>query len=352
MSVCRVNDEFDVEGIPSLVLENGHIRVVVLVGKGTDIYEFRDKSSDTDVLWKTPWGVVNPKTHVPDTPSMEASFLDFYHGGWQELFPNAGSNCTYRGAELGVHGEVCKIPWDYRIQERHAQRVSVKFWVRTLRTPFLVEKTLTVEAGKPTLFIEESVTNEGVEPIDFMWGHHPAVGMPFLCEHCRLFVPASAVESVGSGAPQEVFAPNVRFESFPIVQAKDGKDFDLSRILPASQRMTQMGFLTDLKDGWWAIVNEKSRLGFAMRWDLAVFRHIWLWEELCGTPGYPWWGRCYVVGIEPHSSLSRAGLEGAVQAGTQLSLEPGARLSTWLCATSFLAEGEPSGVDDDGEIQY
>ncbi len=49
MSVCRVSDECNVQGIPSVVLQNGHIRVVVLVGKGTDIYEFRDKSSDTDV---------------------------------------------------------------------------------------------------------------------------------------------------------------------------------------------------------------------------------------------------------------------------------------------------------------
>jgi len=71
----------------------------------------------------------------------------------------------------------------------------VKFWVRTVRCPFLVEKTLRLRSDRATLEIEETVTNEGAEPMDFMWGHHPAFGAPFLDEHCRLFAPATGVET-------------------------------------------------------------------------------------------------------------------------------------------------------------
>lgn len=352
MGGCQLSDEVYVKGIPAVVMENEHLRIVILVGKGTDIYEFRHKASDTDFLWKAPWGVRNPQTHVHDTPNPLASFMDFYFGGWQELFPNAGDNCIYKGAELGFHGEVCKVPWEYRIVEDSSQRVSVGFWVRTVRTPFLVEKTLTLETGKPVLFIEETVTNEGTEPMDFMWGHHPAFGAPFLCEHCRLFTPANAVETHPPEPARQILPPETRFDSFPMVKTIDGRDFDLSRLLPPTAQVTITTYLMDLKDGWYCFVNERTRLGFAMRWDVSVFRFLWFWEEICGTPHYPWWGRCYVVGIEPQSSVPGLGLIKAIERGTQLTLQPGGRLSTRLCATAFLAEGIPRGVNEEGQVIY
>lgn len=297
-------------------------------------------------------GIDRSRAYVQDTPRADASFLDYYAGGWQELFPNAGASCTYKGAELGVHGELCKIPWEYCIEEGHSGRVSVRAWVRTVRTPFLVEKTLTVEAGRPVLFIEEAVKNEGGETMDFMWGHHPAFGAPFLCEHCRLFVPAAGVETLDLPDSRQILPPDQHFASFPMVKTKDGLDFDLSRILPPSARVSHTSFLKGLQDGWFALVNEQSGLGFAMNWDVKVFPYIWLWEELCGTPGYPWWWRSYVVGVEPQSSLSRGGLKGAIQEGTQLSLKPGETVRTQLCATSFVASGKPCGVSDEGEVRY
>ena len=195
MDSCRIDEQIRLSGVPALCLENEQIRIVVLTGKGTDILEFRHKATDTDVLFKTPWGLKNPQTYVHDTPEPSAPFMDFYPGGWQELFPNAGNACHYKGAEFGFHGEICKVPWEHSVLEDTRQRAAVKFWVRTVRAPFLVEKTLSLEAGRPTLVIEETITNEGAEPMDFMWGHHPAFGAPFLDEHCRLFTPAGGVET-------------------------------------------------------------------------------------------------------------------------------------------------------------
>ncbi|MCI0418394.1 MAG: DUF4432 domain-containing protein, partial [Acidobacteria bacterium] len=113
MSDCRLDENLKINGVPGFSLENQQLRVVVLTGKGTDILEFRHKPSGIDVLFKTPWGLKNPQTYVHDTPAAAAPFMDFYPGGWQELFPNAGNNCVYRGAELGFHGEICKVPWEF-----------------------------------------------------------------------------------------------------------------------------------------------------------------------------------------------------------------------------------------------
>jgi hypothetical protein len=70
----------------------------------------------------------------------------------------------------------------------------VGFWLKTYRTPFLVQKILTIKSGISALLIEERLTNQGYEPVDFMWGHHPVVGEPFLSEDCRISAPESVVQ--------------------------------------------------------------------------------------------------------------------------------------------------------------
>jgi hypothetical protein len=351
MDGCRVT-EGNVNGVASVTLENDYLKVVVLPGKGTDICEFRYKPSDSDILWRAPWGVKNPSTYVPDTASSHAMFLDLYHGGWQELFPNAGASCNYKGAELGFHGELCKVPWEYQLLEDNENVAVARFHVRTVRTPFRVEKTLRVERDKPTLFMEETVTNEGTESMDFMWGHHPVFGPPLLSQDSRLFLGARSVETAKVMGGRQVLPPETRFSSFPVIKTAGGEDFDLSRMLTASARISNLVYLSDLDDGWYSLVNEKTRLGFALRWDVRVFPYIWLVQEFCGTSNYPWWGKAYLVGIEPQSSVPAEGLEKAITRGTQLTLAPGASLSTNICASMFLAQGQPVGVSPDGRVLY
>ena len=352
MKGCRITDEWNVQGVPSVMLENDYLRVVVLVGKGTDIYEFRHKQTNTDVLYKSPWGVINPQFYVQDCPDSSAHFMDFYHGGWQELFPNAGDSCIYKGAALGFHGEICKVPWDYKITEERRRRVSVKCWVRTVRTPFLIEKTLSMGREMATLRIDESVANQGSEPLDFMWGHHPAFGAPFLDEHCRLFAPCTVVETSHSLPARQILSPDTEYDSFPIVKAADGGNLDLSRTLTPSAAVTNLTYLKELTGGWYCFINERTRQGFAMRWDMSVFRYIWLWQEFGGTENYPWWGQGYVVGIEPHSSLPSLGLNKAIERGTQLTLQPGTTISTTIVASVFKAEGIPKNVTEEGRVVY
>ena len=47
-------------GWRALTLRNGCIEVTVLPGKGCEIYEFRDRSTGVDVLFKSPWGLQPP----------------------------------------------------------------------------------------------------------------------------------------------------------------------------------------------------------------------------------------------------------------------------------------------------
>jgi len=101
---CRLY-EFIYKGLKTVFIENGKIRVGVIVDRGTDIFEFLYKSKDVDFMWRSFKGIKG-SNFCPGSSLEEGNILDFYHGGWQELFPNAGDAGKYKGAYLPFHGEL------------------------------------------------------------------------------------------------------------------------------------------------------------------------------------------------------------------------------------------------------
>ncbi|MFB3905668.1 MAG: DUF4432 family protein [Acidobacteriota bacterium] len=275
--------EFQYQGYRMLSLENRFVRIVVAVDKGTDIVEFLYKPLDIDFMWRSYAGL-RPFTNTILTKAFPPGpFLDYYPGSWQELFPSAGDDCVYRGAHLGIHGEVCLLPWSYRIERDDPEEVSVSFSVRTLRTPFHLWKRLTLRADSGALFIDEKVRNESGETLDFMWGHHPAFGAPFLDSSCRIFLPECTVIT-----PADYTSESSRLEKgqrvpWPCVQGRNGSPIDLSRIPGTEAGSHDMAYMADLAGGWYAIVNEDQKVGFAMSWDKAVFPCVWFWQVYRGV---------------------------------------------------------------------
>lgn len=177
---CRISDAWSYRGLKTVILENERLKVTVLADKGADVYELIHKPSDTDFMWRTPWGVRDPRRFIPTSGWPAGIWHDVYEGGWQTLAPTAGPPSSYSGAEMGQHAEATTMPWDVRILKDTPERVSAKFWVRTYRTPFYIEKTLSLEEGASTLSVEESVVNEAEEEMACVWGQHIALGPPFL----------------------------------------------------------------------------------------------------------------------------------------------------------------------------
>lgn len=345
---CRVNHELTYRGLRMMVLENELIRVSVLLDKGGDILEFLHKPTDTDFMWRSSLGVRPHINQHPTLPDPVGPFSDFYEGGWQEVLPNGGRVCQYRGADMGLHGEVWGVPWQYQVLTDEPEQVSVKMWVRTARSPYLLEKTLTLRSGKPVLEIDETLHNESDQDMDLMWGHHPAFGPPFLSEHCV----------VSSGAQKVVVDPNVpsdgRFAPlqefpWPVGQARDGSMVDVRRIDPPESKLEDMLYLTDLSDGWYALTNTEKRVGFGMAFDTDVFRHIWYWISLCGNQNSPAWGRWYVVALEPFSSYP-AILTECMKHGRQLRIGGGQSISTWLRAVAYEGLSDVSYISADGQV--
>jgi len=341
--------EFEYRGYPMVTMENRFLRVVIAAGKGTDIIEFLYKPLDVDFLWRSFTGLRSNYNFIPTVANPSGSFVDFYAGGWQEMFPNAGGPCTYKGAALGVHGEVCLLPWTYQLEKNDPQNIAVTFRVRSVRTPFCLEKTLSMNDREATLTIDEVVRNEGDEALDFMWGHHPALGWPFLDASCRLFLPRCRVRT-----PAEYTAPSSRLEKgqdteWSLVRGRSGEMIDLSRGVPPEARSHDMAYIYDLDAGWYAAVNGSTGTGFGMHWEKDVFPFLWFWQLYRGGTGYPWYGTAYTAALEPVSSYPPT-LTEAIKAGTHKTLPTGGELRTRLVAVAFADRQEVREIDPLGRV--
>ena len=331
--------EYEHKGMQVVFLENEKLRVGVLVDKGTDVIEFNHKPTDTDFVWLAPGGVRNPTSYLSTAPDPLATFLDYYPGGWQEIFPNGGAPSSYLGARFGQHGEVSNLPWDYQIVEDGEQSVAVRFSVRTQKTPFLLQKTLRLRSGDSGIRFEETLTNESAVHMRAMWGHHIVFGRPFLEEGCRVRVPEGATVVPHEG-PIDPDGRRVRGGdnySWPVVAGESGAEVDLS-VLPAWGTPSEIVYIKDLPEGWYEIDNPKRDLGFRVEWDVRQMPYLWFWQEFGASRFYPWYGRNYNVGLEPFSSFPTNGIEEAVENDSALSVGPSETLRFALRA-EVLEEG-------------
>ena len=348
---CRVSDDWTFRGLKTVVMENELLRVVVLADKGADIYQFVHKPTDIDFLWRSPWGVTDPSTFIPTTGDGVGIWMDTYEGGWQTVLPGGGFASAYGGADMGLHAEVNTVPWDCVILEDTVDCVSVKFSVRTRRTPFFFEKTLTLESGSSRLKIDQRLVNEGEEAVHCVWGEHIAIGAPFLSDKCVIDLPGGLIRNHHVG-----FHDNNRLEeghesSWPITQLKDGSSHDLSVVPGKDFRCQDASYIADMPEGWYGITNTELGVGFGVSYPTDVYKYLWYWQSLGGGFGYPWYGRTYNVGIEPFTSYPNDGLAHTVENGTALLVGAGEEVRTTVSAVAYESTKGITGVSPDGSVK-
>lgn len=353
MVECTVQETTLDRGVPALVLENDLIGVTILPSKGADIYELISKADGIDVLWKSPWGLRPPGvTH--SAVDSAAAWLEAYEGGWQVLFPNGGNANVYRGVELNFHGEASLAAWDYEIIETDGEAAEVRLSTRLRRSPFHIERTMRVEAGKPVLLIRERVTNQGREELEAMWGHHPAFGAPFLSGACRIDTNARTVhaDDVITSGLNPLDPGGV--STWPHGE-RDGVATDLSVVAgPDDPPHETMAYLTDFEGdhAWYGITNTALGLGVGLVWPKVVFPYAWFWQEMHAGAGFPWYGEVYVMAIEPNSSMPGHGLSAVIEkTGTHLSIPAGASREVAFAAVLYHAKKGIAGIEADGSVR-
>jgi len=344
---CRLT-EFIYRGYRCISFENEKLRVSIAVDKGTDIYEFLYKPLDVDFMWRSYVGLRPMQNFVQTSPPANGSFMDFYEGGWQEMFPNAGNLCRHRGVEIGQHGEVALMPWHYLIVRDDPEEIIVKFFVRTYRTPFYLEKTITLRRNEAILRLAERVVNESGQELDFIWGHHPAFGWPFLDENCVVDLPPCRVLVPKEYAPLTTRLKPDQDVEWPLAEGKDGSLIDLSKIPGPAAKALDMVFLHRLGGGWYALTNRARKVGFGMVWPVEIFKKLWFWQVYRGGRDFPWYSATYNVALEPVSSMPM--LSRAVESNSQLKLGAAEACRIEMLAVAYEGVESVKEITRDGEV--
>ena len=345
---CRITLDYTYRGMRVAFMENEAIRVGVLLDKGADIFEFTYKPIDLDFMWQSPIELRKPFVATSALP--EGAFHDYYYGGWQEVLPSAGwASEPYLGTYQGLHGEVSLLPFESTVIQDEPERISLRTWVRTYRSPLKLERTMSLERDKAALFIKERLVNESEGEFAIMWGHHPAIGTPFLDENCVVRAPAKKVE-VLAFHPHGLWEPGGDYE-FPMVpNRRTGKLQDITHVLPKSTRSVDVVFFKDLSEGWYTLTNEKLDVGIGMAWDARLFKYLWMWQVYGGHDDYPWYGRTYNCALEPFTSYPPAGIQNALKNGSALIMKPHQIIETELVAVAF-QKSIPKRVKPDGTVE-
>ncbi|MFV0504183.1 MAG: aldose 1-epimerase [Lachnospirales bacterium] len=318
---CRITTDIVIKGNKALVMENQLLRLTLLLDRGTDIIELLYKPKDLDLMWRSPVPLHRKSDFISSTGNSLGNYLDHNSGGWQEILPNGGSECFYKGACLGMHGEISNIPWEYSILEDHASKITICFSITTLRSPFSLEKKITLKENDSAIYIEETLQNLAKEPMELMWGHHPTIGKPFLDESCKIFTNGKNGFTLSTeDFKTQRLAPNSKF-NWPIATGKKGT-IDLSKIPKECNNTADMIYLCNFpKKAEYYVHNKNMNISYGMNWNGEMFPYLWMWLVCNGAGGYPWYGRTYNLALEPWTSYSAKGLTGAIENKSALHLK-------------------------------
>lgn len=242
--------EYAYRGVDAAFLENDHLRVMVLPGKGGDVLEFRDNRTDVDVLWHADHNWEPPgERYVPSVG--RTTWLDHYPGGWQVNLPVAGDGTENPGSEYGLHGESALLPWDATVTRDDDEAVTLRLTTELVRYPFTLEREIRLPAGEPRLAVDERVTNEGGVELEYAWQQHLTLGRPVLGPSARLDLPASrgVTETAAEPFQHGRLADEESFD-WPEAPTRDGGTVDLRAVPPEERGYHDQCYATDLEAGW------------------------------------------------------------------------------------------------------
>jgi hypothetical protein len=285
-----------------LVIENARCQVAVWPAMGGAIVSYIDRASGIDIIWRNPQ-VTPARTTVLDQPMSGGSDLyDVMDGSWYVSLPNGFFAGDYLGAPLGTHGELRCVPWDVTALKVTPRAVRVTLRGRSIRTPLVYERELTLTRTGRMMVWRETLANRWDEPLPVAWLQHPTFGGPLLAG-ARLVTPARTVRVWQADDPSGLQLQSGYVGQWPLVPERGtGKMRDCSVVPPAGSGGDHSVQLTDFSAGQGCIWNEERGLGFALEWDLATFPYAWSWNCSGGVRRYPLWGEGHIITLQPSTS--------------------------------------------------
>jgi galactose mutarotase-like enzyme len=243
---------------------------------------------EDDWLWSTDGVDLARIAQAPDEDPGTLSMRDWQlhsRGGWEVMAPNAGDRGVVAGREYPFHGTAGRATWQVGSQRDAA--IELTFADDTLG----FRSRRVIEVRDATCTVTESIASTSDEPIPVAWGSHLAFGRTLISGGIDLWLPGEIVSTD---------LPELRFPQ----QGTSG--FAVVRHLG-----TNVALVRNRDTGASASVTVRG----------SAFPYLWVWVELGGTTGWPWFGSAHALGIEPVSAPHARGV--ADLPGVDHVLHPG-----------------------------
>lgn len=285
-----------------LRLGNAFYEVELWPDFGGALTSYIDRATGIDIIWRNPYGQP-PRRRLLDQPAGGGSDLyDVMDGSWYVSLPAGFFPTDYFGAPLGTHGELRALPWEVVDIASGRDELAVTLVGRSVRTPLVYRRTLTVRREDPLLHWTETVENRSALPLPVAWLQHPTFGGP-LVDGARLITPAKTVRVFRADNPAALQLQAGYEGKWPFVpERKSGALRDCSVVPPPASGKDHSVQLTDFEAAWGCIWNERRQLGFAMEWELEKFPYAWSWNSAGGVTHYPLWGEGHLITLQPSTS--------------------------------------------------
>lgn len=330
MSDVRIETDWKYCDCRVLRLETAELRLDVMPELGGKIYHWIDKESDRDVLWQHPR--IKPAILPPSS-----NFDDTFCGGWDEQFPNDMPG-QHQGESYPDHGEYWTRRFDWQV-ECVGDTATLYLRAEGGVTPTRMERWITVTAGSRAVRIRYRLSHLGAYGFEYLWKLHPALNVR---AGNRFIIPAGHGRVARAGCGR--FSDNkVDFE-WPNVPGRDGTTVDAGLVpTPSGIPGWEMLYLTQLKEGWCAVLDPATRSGFGLAFDKALFNSVWLFQTYGG------WRGLNVAVMEPATGYPDT-LAEAATAGRVATLKPGQIVETQVTATVLTDRTTVDGIAPDGTV--
>ncbi len=299
-------------GFEGVVLENAHVRALVIPSLGGRIWELEDRIRGRQWIW-----------HRDDVAlsaaASDAIYDDVWAGGWEELFPSDAPG-RFEGRALPDHGEWWTSAWSVSELSEGAEAV-LRIETRTRSRETSCVKEFRLAADAETLRVSYRIRSHEPEAFHFLFKQHLPIALTPLC---RLVLPGGVVTAVDPAFGTLLRTPGP--VDWPQAHGANGERGDLRQVPPRSSGERDFLYVTELPAGWCGVDDAERGASLRLEYDLADLPFLWLFLSYGG------WRGCYTAVLEPCTNMPKD-LAQAVRAGQSAHLSPGGIFQTRVAVT-------------------
>ena len=290
----------------SVILENEHVRAVILPELGGRVWTLEDRLRRRQWIWHR-----QDVSLAPSAPG--AVYDDVWSGGWEELFPNDAPG-EFEGRLLPDHGEWWTLAWRAEPSTSDTgARVGLTAVTRIIRAECF--KGFSLRHDSRALTVEYRLRSLEAQPFHFLFKQHLPIE---ITANCRLQLPGGTVEAVDPAFGTLLEGPGPF--RWPTTSG-GGRSIDLRQIPPPLSKAREFVFVRDLPEPWCGVEDHERGASIRMDYEGGRFPYVWLFLSYGG------WRDTYTAVLEPCTNLPKE-LNRAVQLGQSARLSAGEEFTT------------------------